>query len=81
MDKRGFNFQQAMAYLGVKRRAFELHFRPYLTVVRRGTSVPFDRIDLDRVLDEYMSRNWRPCEKGDKSWADHKTVSTVTRER
>jgi len=78
VDKRGFNCQQAMAYLGVRRRAFEMHFRPYLTAVRLGTSVVFDRVDLDRVLDEHKSRNGRPCEKGDKSWADHRTVSTVT---
>ena len=78
MDKRGFNCQEALAYLGVKRRAFDLHFRPYLTAVRMGTAMVFDRVNLDRVLDEHKHRNGWPCEEGDKSWADHKTVSTVT---
>ena len=78
MPKRGFNCQEAMTYLGVKRRAFDLHFRPYLPAARLGTSVVFDRIDLDRILDEHKNRNGRPCEKGDKSWADSKTVFTVT---
>jgi len=29
MSKRGYNCQEAIAYLGIKRRAFEKHFRPY----------------------------------------------------
>ena len=77
MDKRGFNCQEALAYLGVKRRAFELHFRPYLTAVRLGTAVVFDRVDLDRVLDEHKQRNGRPCEERDKSWADHKITMRI----
>ena len=78
MDKRGFNCSQAMAYLGVKRRAFDKHIRPHLTAVRLGTSVVFDRIDLDRVLDEHKTRNGRPHEKGGITWADHKAASIAT---
>ena len=78
MDKRGFNRQEAMDYLGVKRRAFETYFRPYLPEMRLGTCVVFDRIDLDRVLEEHKTRNGRPAEKGDFTWADNKPVSIKT---
>ena len=78
MNKRGYNCHEAMAYLGVKRRAFEKYFRPYLTALRLGTSVVFDRVDLDRLLEEHKSRNGRPTEKGVTLWADHKAASTVT---
>ena len=49
MDKRGFNSQEALLYLGIKRRAFDKHFRPHVAAMRLGTSVIFDRIDLDRA--------------------------------
>ena len=50
MEKRAFNCQEAPAYLGVKSLAFDLHFRPYLTAVRMGTAVVFDRVN-PRVLE------------------------------
>ena len=78
MDKRGYNFRETLAYLGVKRRAFDKHFRPYLTPMRLGTCLVFDRFDLDRVLEDHKHRNGRPVLKGDQTWADHKTASTGT---
>lgn len=78
MDKRGFNCQEALHYLGIKRHAFEKYFRPLLSPIRLGTSVVFDRIDLDRVLDEHKSRNGRPVEKGVSTWADHNPASSKT---
>jgi hypothetical protein len=38
--------------------------------------VVFDRIDLDRLLEEHKSRNGRPVEKGVHTWAEHKPAST-----
>jgi hypothetical protein len=78
VDKRGYNCQEALAYLGIKRRAFEKHFRPYLTAIRLGTAVVFDRFDLDHVLQEHKTRNGRPVEKGGNEWADQKAVSIAT---
>ena len=79
MDKRGYNCQEALQYLGVKRRAFETYFRPFLTPVRLGTCVVFDRIDLDRVLEDHKHRNERPIEKGEMTWAEHNPASIKTR--
>jgi hypothetical protein len=79
MDKRGYNCQEAMLYLGIKRRAFEMHFRPHLKGIRLGTAVVFDRFDLDRVLEEHKTRNGRPVQKGGNEWADHKAAFTATR--
>ena len=78
MDKRGYNCQEALQYLGIKRRAFETYYRPLLTPIRMGTCVVFDRIDLDRVLEEHKRRNERPVEKGETTWADNKPASTKT---
>jgi predicted DNA-binding transcriptional regulator AlpA len=75
MDKRGFNCQEALQYLGIKRRAFDKYFRPALNPIRLGTSVVFDRIDLDRLLEEHKSRNGRPVEKGVHTWAEHNPAS------
>lgn len=78
MEKRGYNCQEALRYLGIKRRAFETYFRPHLVPVRMGTCVVFDRIDLDRVLEDHKRRNERPTEKGEILWAEHKPASIKT---
>ena len=76
--KRGFNSQEAMAYLGVKRKAFEKYFRPYLLPIKFGTSMVFDLIDLDRVMDDYKIGNERLILKGEVIWAENKVASTKT---
>ncbi|MCX7902312.1 MAG: helix-turn-helix domain-containing protein [Burkholderiaceae bacterium] len=48
--KRGLNSTEAMAYLGVKRRAWE-EIRRRLKPFRKGTSVIYDIRDLDAVFD------------------------------
>lgn len=78
LTKRGFNTQEAAQYLGIKRRAFDTHFRQLLTGTRIGTSVIYDRFDLDRVLEEYIRRNERPMEKGGITWAKLKLASPRT---
>lgn len=75
--KRGYNSQESMAYLGIKRKAFDKFFRPYLIPVKFGTSIVFDVIDLDAVMDDYKRGNERLISKGEIIWAD-KVVSTKT---
>lgn len=77
-NKRGFNTQEAMEYLGVKRKAFEKHFKPHLTSLPFGTSLLFDRVDLDRIWDDYKHGNERLIQKGEVKWADNKVASTKT---
>ena len=76
-NKRGYNAQESMAYLGIKRKAFDKFFRPYLIPVKFGTSIVFDVIDLDAVMDDYKRGNERLISKGEIIWAD-KVVSTKT---
>jgi hypothetical protein len=77
--KRGFNAQEAMTYLGIKRKAFEKHFRPFLNPIPFGTSLLFDKVDLDRIWDDHKRRNERLiAEKGETSWAENKEVSIKT---
>ena len=63
-NKRGYNAQESMAYLGIKRKAFDKFFRPYLIPVKFGTSIVFDVIDLDAVMDDYKRGNERLISKG-----------------
>ena len=76
--KRGFNTQEAMEYLGIKRKAFDKHFRPYLIAMPFGTSVLFDKVDLDQVWEDYKLGNERLIQKGEIQWAENKVASTKT---
>jgi hypothetical protein len=55
LTKRCFNFAEAMAYLGIKRRAFHTHILPLLRGkgVRIGTSLMFEALDLDAAWERY----------------------------
>jgi len=67
-----------MKYLGIKRKAFEKHFKPYLKPIRFGTSIIFDVVDLDAVLEDYKRGNERLISKGEIQWAENKVASTET---
>jgi hypothetical protein len=55
-EKRGYAYAEAMAYLGVKRRAFDTHIRPRLPPPTPcGTSRVFERTDLDRAWEQYRA--------------------------
>lgn len=70
MEKRCYNIGEALTYLGVKRRSFEVHILPQIRhkAIRIGTSVVFERSDLDMAWDRYKinagSGNVRSGEKG-----------------
>jgi hypothetical protein len=50
--KRGLTRVEAMDYVGVKRRTFDALWRPRLIAIPQGSSLIFDRADLDRLFDE-----------------------------
>lgn len=79
-SKRGLTCAEAMVYVGVKRRTFDELWRPRLTAVPQGTSLVFDREDLDRLFDEFKqtARGPRPTQDtGVERWAV-KTACTRT---
>ena len=51
--KRGLNYLEAIAYVGVKRRTFDQQWRPNLVAIAQGTSLIFDREDLDKLFDQF----------------------------
>ncbi len=51
--KRGLTYLEAIEYVGVKRRTFDMQWRPHLVAIAQGTSLVFDRADLDRLFDEF----------------------------
>jgi hypothetical protein len=55
MTPRGLNINEAMTYVGVKRRTFDEKWMPRLTTFNNGTSKIIDRVDLDRLFDEFKS--------------------------
>jgi hypothetical protein len=59
MQKRGFNIQEAQAYLGVKRKFFDTNLAPLLAGkgTRAGTATIFERTDLDAAWDTYKEAN------------------------
>lgn len=54
--KRGYTYAEAMAYLGIKRRAFDTHIRPRLPPPTPcGTSRVYERTDLDQAWEQYRA--------------------------
>jgi hypothetical protein len=51
--KRGLSYAEAIRYVGVKRRTFEIKWRPRLVAMHQGTCVIFDRQELDRLFEEF----------------------------
>lgn len=58
-------------YCGMDPNRFNAEVRPYLTEVPIGVQgVAFDRVEIDRWIDDYIARNGRPGKgmKGGMSW-------------
>ena len=62
--------RDAPFYLGMDRNRFNSEVRPYLTEIPIGEQgIAYDRLELDRWVDEYKSRNGRPGQpKGETPW-------------
>jgi hypothetical protein len=69
LQPRVIRFRDAPYYLGMDRNRFNAEVRPYLTEIPIGKQgVGFDRLELDAWLDEYVTRNGRPAQKGVQQW-------------
>ena len=71
MNPRLLRLRDAPTYLGMDRNRFNREVRPYVPSVRIGVQgIAFDRLDLDRWVDDYMRRNGRPASpvKGESLW-------------
>lgn len=53
-ERRGLNREDAINYLGVKGTFFDKELRPKLHPQKMGTSLIFDRRELDNLFDEIM---------------------------
>ncbi|MDO7598031.1 MAG: hypothetical protein MUQ51_07550 [Pseudomonadota bacterium] len=59
---RFIRFRDCPAYLGMDRNRFNSEVRPFLIEIPIGTQgIAFDRLDLDRWADHYISSNGRPA--------------------
>lgn len=86
--KRGLSYQEAMKYAGVKRRTFDAKWRPKLKPMKQGSSLIFDRLDIDRLFDEFKgpqkeiggddAQNEAPAfkQKGAQTWGEKCPAST-----
>jgi len=70
--KRCFNTQEAMDYLGVRRRFFVERIAPTLEdkKVRAGTSIVYEKADLDEAWDRYKlaAGSERTSSEGIEKW-------------
>lgn len=71
MNQRGLTYAQAIAYVGVKRRTFDEKWRPHLVPMPQGSSLIFDRVDLDRLFDEFKAAAAAPLAANDAGAAAH----------
>jgi hypothetical protein len=62
--------KDAPFYLGMDRNRFNAEIRPYLTEVAIGIQgIAFDRLELDAIAEQYISRNGCPGKPlGELSW-------------
>lgn len=69
-ERRGLNRQDAIDYLGIKGTYFDKEIRPLLRARKMGTSMVFDRLELDSVFEQIMlaSGDVGPTEKGLTQW-------------
>lgn len=69
IQPRILRFRDAPGYLGMDRNRFNREVRPYVTEIPIGTQgIAFDRLELDAWVDDYVSRNGRPAQKGVSVW-------------
>lgn len=69
-ERRGLNREEAATYLGVKPSFFDKTLRHRLRPKKMGTSLIFDRKELDLLFDQIMlgDGDVGPIEKGYKKW-------------
>jgi hypothetical protein len=53
-ERRGLNREDAIAYLGVKGTYFDKEIRSKLHAQKLGTSLIFDKRELDKIFDELI---------------------------
>ena len=81
MQPRLLRLRDAPSYLGMDRNRFNQEVRPHIRSVQIGSQgIAFDRLDLDRWVDDYMRRNGRPASpsKGESLWDVSKAQGFAT---
>lgn len=69
LQPRIVRFRDAPGYVGMDRNRFNAEVRPFLVEVPIGAQgIGFDRLELDRWVDEYIARNGRPAQNGVELW-------------
>jgi hypothetical protein len=77
--KRGLTQQEAMAYVGVKRRTWEANWAPRLTGIHQGVCLIYDRQDLDKLFDAIKAEAAGEQPPKEQDGAKDKRVSTPTK--
>ena len=69
---------EAAYYCGMGRTVFDREIRPLLPeILIGGQGVGFDRVDLDRVLDDYKSRNVLKRDEEKPLWENPKSPDFI----
>jgi predicted DNA-binding transcriptional regulator AlpA len=76
MEVRLLRHNQAYKYLGMSEAYFNEKVRPYLTEIKQGRAVWFDRLDLDAWVEQFKQANGRPGrQQEERTWPKQPQVS------
>ena len=61
--------RDAPSYLSISEPFFNQNVRPYLTEIRQGRAILYDRLDIDDWADKFKAANGKPGKPmEDKTW-------------
>lgn len=75
--KRGMTYQEALDYVGVKRKTFDELWRPNLVAMRQGVCTVFDRHELDELFEKFKREATDTTTKENKKWEKRPQESTL----
>ena len=65
--RRGFTSEEAMEYVKATRRTFDEKWKPRLRSMKQGTSIIYDKRELDFLFDQFMSNEATVAPSNDKA--------------
>jgi hypothetical protein len=74
MESRLIRQTRAPDYLDMSEPEFNKIVRPYVTEIRKGRAVYFDRLDLDDWVEQFKAANGRPGKEKEQWQKEHQAL-------
>ncbi len=79
MQPRLIRLRDAPNYLGMDRHRFNKEVRPSLSIIPIGKQgIAFDRLDLDKWVEDYKQCNERPGNRSKRLWGEKERRGCLT---